>query len=154
MHLYLDDYTTQWGKISFYNTRLSVHSQFFHENATLLWFVGYWRDWIELVFIDHRALVKSVKFSWLKLYIKKDPGYLHFGCFVFPAESGATKLPALPEKVTYLIIGGGTAAFAAYRAIRSRDPKGKVSISLSLFLSMEVYQKFFSYTCIHNHDNN
>ena len=34
----------------------------------------------------------------------------------------------LPEHVPYVIIGGGTAAFAAYRSIRSSDPKAKVSL--------------------------
>ena len=43
--------------------------------------------------------------------------------------SGASEVPVLPEipeHVQYLIIGAGTAAFAAYRAIRSKDPKAKV----------------------------
>lgn len=38
-----------------------------------------------------------------------------------PAES---KL--IPQEVTYLLIGGGTAAFSAFRSIKSRDPKAKV----------------------------
>lgn len=38
-----------------------------------------------------------------------------------PAES---KL--IPEEVPYLLIGGGTAAFSAFRSIKSRDPKAKV----------------------------
>lgn len=37
-------------------------------------------------------------------------------------------LSALPEKVPYLIVGGGTTAFAAFRAIRSRDPKAKILV--------------------------
>ena len=36
----------------------------------------------------------------------------------------------LPDHVTYLIIGAGTAAFAAYRAIRSNDPEAKVCLTL------------------------
>lgn len=38
-----------------------------------------------------------------------------------PAES---KL--IPQEVPYLLIGGGTAAFSAFRSIKSRDPKAKV----------------------------
>ncbi|CAG0915148.1 unnamed protein product [Notodromas monacha] len=34
----------------------------------------------------------------------------------------------LPEKVPYLLIGGGTASFAAFRAIKSNDPKAKVLV--------------------------
>lgn len=37
----------------------------------------------------------------------------------------APPAPALPAHVPYLIIGAGTAAFAAYRAIRSNEPKAK-----------------------------
>jgi len=42
------------------------------------------------------------------------------------------KVPAdaanIPSKVPYLLIGGGTASFAAFRAIKSKDPKAKVLI--------------------------
>lgn len=34
----------------------------------------------------------------------------------------------LPPKVPYLLIGGGTASFAAFRAIKSNDPKAKVLV--------------------------
>ena len=34
----------------------------------------------------------------------------------------------LPEEIPFLIIGGGTAGFAAFRAIRSNDPKAKVLV--------------------------
>jgi len=40
------------------------------------------------------------------------------------------KVPAdsklIPKEVPYLLIGGGTAAFSAFRSIKSRDPKAKV----------------------------
>lgn len=43
-----------------------------------------------------------------------------------------SKFPSLPEdipdEVPYLIIGGGTAAFAAFRAIKSSDPTAKVLV--------------------------
>ena len=32
----------------------------------------------------------------------------------------------LPVHVPYLLIGAGTSSFAAFRAIKSRDPKAKV----------------------------
>lgn len=35
----------------------------------------------------------------------------------------------LPKHVPYLLIGGGTAAFSAFRAIKSNDAKAKVSKS-------------------------
>ncbi|XP_065345633.1 apoptosis-inducing factor 1, mitochondrial [Cloeon dipterum] len=42
------------------------------------------------------------------------------------------KVPAdaanIPSQVPYLLIGGGTASFAAFRAIKSRDPKAKVLV--------------------------
>jgi programmed cell death 8 (apoptosis-inducing factor) len=39
----------------------------------------------------------------------------------FPAES-----KDIPDRVPYLLIGGGTASFAAFRAIKSADPTAKV----------------------------
>lgn len=35
-------------------------------------------------------------------------------------------LPEIPESVPYILVGGGTASFAAYRAIRKGDPKAQV----------------------------
>lgn len=35
-------------------------------------------------------------------------------------------VPDLPKHVTYLMVGAGTAAFAASRAIKARDPKAKI----------------------------
>ncbi len=37
-------------------------------------------------------------------------------------------VPDLPKHVGYLLVGAGTASFAAYRAIRSRDPRAKILI--------------------------
>jgi len=41
------------------------------------------------------------------------------------------KIPSLsqsiPDNVQYLLIGGGTASFAAFRAIKSADPTARVS---------------------------
>lgn len=34
----------------------------------------------------------------------------------------------IPKEVPYLLIGGGTASFAAFRAIKSQDPKAKVMV--------------------------
>ncbi|KZC15042.1 Putative apoptosis-inducing factor 1, mitochondrial [Dufourea novaeangliae] len=34
----------------------------------------------------------------------------------------------IPKEVQYLLIGGGTAAFSAFRSIKSRDPKAKVLV--------------------------
>ncbi|XP_032223034.2 apoptosis-inducing factor 1, mitochondrial [Nematostella vectensis] len=52
-----------------------------------------------------------------------------------PAAEGAVAdepviptLPAIPESVPYILVGGGTASFAAYRAIRKADPTAKVLI--------------------------
>ena len=68
-------------------------------------------------------------------------GYLNLGSFkskqashssATSAETPATSEPilvrGLPESVTYLIVGGGTAAFSASRSIRSNDPKARVLI--------------------------
>ncbi|XP_043267020.1 apoptosis-inducing factor 1, mitochondrial [Venturia canescens] len=35
---------------------------------------------------------------------------------------------SIPSEVPYLLIGGGTAAFSAFRSIKSRDPKAKVLV--------------------------
>lgn len=34
----------------------------------------------------------------------------------------------IPKEVPYLLIGGGTASFAAFRAIKSHDPKAKIMV--------------------------
>ncbi|XP_041453853.1 apoptosis-inducing factor 1, mitochondrial-like isoform X1 [Lytechinus variegatus] len=44
-----------------------------------------------------------------------------------PADVPAP-LPEIPEHATYLLIGAGTASFAALRAIRANDPKAKVLV--------------------------
>ncbi len=44
----------------------------------------------------------------------------------------------LPDKVPYLIVGAGTAAFAAYRAVRSRDPTAQVNPVFLWFLLNQV----------------
>lgn len=36
---------------------------------------------------------------------------------------------SFPQHVPYLLIGGGTAAFSAFRSIKSRDPRAKVNYS-------------------------
>lgn len=36
-------------------------------------------------------------------------------------------LPEVPVHIPYLLIGGGTASFAAARSIRARDPGARVS---------------------------
>lgn len=44
----------------------------------------------------------------------------------------AEKIPEtsadIPKEIPYLLIGGGTASFAAFRAIKSHDPKAKVLV--------------------------
>lgn len=45
---------------------------------------------------------------------------------------GPLKIPQnsknIPRKVPYLLVGGGTCSFSAFRAIKSHDPTAKVSI--------------------------
>lgn len=38
----------------------------------------------------------------------------------------------IPKDVPYLLIGGGTASFAAFRAIKSADPTAKVRLDCGL----------------------
>lgn len=49
-----------------------------------------------------------------------------------PAKKVIVNVPPtskeIPSKVPYLLIGGGTASFAAFRAIKSHDPKAKVMV--------------------------
>lgn len=46
---------------------------------------------------------------------------------------------AVPEHVTYLIVGAGTASVAAFRAIKSRDAKAKVSLCITYNTHMVSY---------------
>ena len=43
-----------------------------------------------------------------------------------PSVEPAASLPVVPGHAPYLLIGGGTASFAAARSIRARDPGAKV----------------------------
>jgi len=47
---------------------------------------------------------------------------------VVPAEAVVHEYPEIPPEVPYLIVGGGTAAYAAVRAIRKYDPAAKILI--------------------------
>jgi hypothetical protein len=68
-------------------------------------------------------------------------------CFVAKTRAPVVKTPSdqanIPSKVPYLLIGGGTASFAAFRAIKSRDPKAKVNNLTVLLISdlMTLYLK-------------
>uniref|UniRef100_A0A672JMI1 Apoptosis-inducing factor 1, mitochondrial n=1 Tax=Salarias fasciatus TaxID=181472 RepID=A0A672JMI1_SALFA len=53
------------------------------------------------------------------------PGELFFS--LFPGDA-APSPPKIPSHSPYLLIGGGTASFAAARSIRARDPGAKVLI--------------------------
>lgn len=79
---------------------------------------------------------------WLFLI---DSGYRCFwlvNLFVFilepeptPAAAPVEPTPALsevPAHTPYLLIGGGTASFAAARSIRARDPGARVSNAISM----------------------
>lgn len=48
----------------------------------------------------------------------------------------------LPKHVPYLLIGGGTAAFSAFRAIKSNDARAKV-------INLEIINEFYRYQFIH-----
>ena len=43
-------------------------------------------------------------------------------------EKLITDYPEVPPEIPYLIVGGGTAAYAAVRAIRKYDPAAKILI--------------------------
>ncbi|CAL1536613.1 unnamed protein product [Lymnaea stagnalis] len=45
-----------------------------------------------------------------------------------PQVDDLSKIPDIPDHVQYLIIGAGTAAFGAFRAIKSRDPRAKILV--------------------------
>ncbi|XP_050297937.1 apoptosis-inducing factor 1, mitochondrial isoform X2 [Anthonomus grandis grandis] len=57
------------------------------------------------------------------------------------ASAGITKIPPssdqIPKDIPYLLIGGGTASFTAFRAIKSSDPTAKV-----LIISNEPYYPY------------
>lgn len=52
-------------------------------------------------------------------------------------EKIPTKSGPIPKNVPYLVIGGGTAAFAAFRSIKSTDPTAKI-----LLISAEPYNPY------------
>jgi len=44
----------------------------------------------------------------------------------------------IPQEIPYLLIGGGTAAFSAFRSIKSRDPRAKVRVSRTFRFSFTI----------------
>lgn len=52
------------------------------------------------------------------------------------SEKGPTFLRSsdLPKHVPYLLIGGGTAGFSAFRAIKANDAKAKVNFYVVCFV--------------------
>jgi len=68
--------------------------------------------------------------------------------YVYLAKNSRKLVPipslsqSIPDNVQYLLIGGGTASFAAFRAIKSADPTARVThynlkILNNLFLSLQ-----------------
>lgn len=49
----------------------------------------------------------------------------------------------IPDQVPYLLVGGGTASFSAFRAIKSADPKAKVSMYYFLALILSKTNQIF-----------
>ncbi|XP_076309307.1 apoptosis inducing factor [Tachypleus tridentatus] len=45
-----------------------------------------------------------------------------------PVSDRPEDIPEIPSSVSYLLIGAGTASFAAFRAIRSKDPYAKILV--------------------------
>lgn len=60
------------------------------------------------------------------------------GLLLTAAEGEAVPQVRIPSHVPFLLIGGGTAAFAAARSIRARDPGARVRQTLS-WLPQKVY---------------
>ncbi|XP_021940582.1 apoptosis-inducing factor 1, mitochondrial isoform X2 [Zootermopsis nevadensis] len=71
------------------------------------------------VFTKEDAEGKRVKFGGKNVPKSKKPRKI----IKFPAES-----KDIPNTVPYLLIGGGTASFAAFRAIKTADPTAKVLV--------------------------
>lgn len=67
---------------------------------------------------------------WKNIYC-----FVNFDLFVCKTESTTVLKPEprnsvdIPETIPYLLIGGGTASFSAFRAIKSSCPTAKVPIS-------------------------
>jgi hypothetical protein len=53
---------------------------------------------------------------------------------LFPEEIDWSKVPEIPSHVPYLLIGSGIASIEAFKAIKTTDPKAKVSYSMVLML--------------------
>ena len=61
-----------------------------------------------------------------------------FPCFLL--EDAPPPLPEVPEHATYILVGAGTASFAAYRAIRKADNNAKVHVFM-----------YYSQVCVSHH---
>ncbi|XP_074096045.1 apoptosis inducing factor [Cotesia typhae] len=77
-------------------------------------------------------LFTSVGISFYSKLLKEEPASVSSEGTTKPAGSKSSKSPdvstKIPTEVPYLLIGGGTAAFSAFRSIKSKDPTAKVLI--------------------------
>ena len=77
----------------------------------------------------HVFIWSSAGHVWLMVLLQHTAQALGFTPSVTlssPSVEPAASLPVVPGHAPYLLIGGGTASFAAARSIRARDPGAKV----------------------------
>ncbi|XP_054162725.1 apoptosis-inducing factor 1, mitochondrial-like [Oppia nitens] len=102
-----------------YNKQLALSLLFFGGTAIFVYNSGV----IDLVLPPPMTNDDKYHFHWMKNLFKFSKQSLK------EEKSSSTKaIPDLPKEVPYLIIGGGTASFAAFRSIRANDPKAKVLV--------------------------
>lgn len=90
------------------------------------WFWG--RISIDMISIYYLCLLLE---AWMKFF--RSLLYFYFDTTLMSLFPGTpTPVAAkvnVPNHIPYLLVGAGTASFAAFRAIKSNDPKAKVNIS-------------------------
>lgn len=92
--------------------------------------------------------------TYITLVLSTLSWFWHYfvGCSKRPAIKIPPETSQIPKQVPYLLIGGGTASFSAFRAIKSADPTAKVTswvlmyarpLTVFVILGISNYKRVF-----------
>lgn len=90
----------------------------------------YWKQILAALIIAGVTVYALTKADYVKEKVSNSPATQSKTKKKDKEKKGKIRIPAnslsIPPEVPYLLIGGGTAAFSAFRSIKSKDPKAKV----------------------------
>ena len=120
--LHIFKFAVSWLSQGCLNSQMIQNHHFFNNFYCIAWVI-----WKDQSYFEYQQITVANK--WL---IKK---------VLFILIDVPPPLPEIPEHATYILVGAGTASFAAYRAIRKNDNNAKVPwarfmLSQSVFITI------------------